>query len=392
MVDNMQIPALDIDVLTDTQMLKPDSCSHSMTKKYLASPEDVWYCKEATDPMRARYEVLGQEFYRLFIATQPVMRLAKKTSNEQYFVLSKEIPDFRPIPFQKQIRFTNGIYTGLGQILIVSIFLHEIDLNLGNLGLDRHNRLVKIDGDWSFASFVNPELLEGKASDITPALLSRLPYLTHYDAHNWLDVIQKGTEHSTSELFSDELMQTPYFRSEINAAMLQIILLPDSYVHQFINLYLPENTETLTAYLIQRKNQLQQSAVRNTSFIQFLSTPAATDTVHTHLHQIKHFSTADALSPLNHSEYEDFESEYLSYWAKFRGAFVHSPQTVADLDAIQSNDLFENDNSIDIETASSISREAPQETFRMFSVTPSKQLGDSPLRFNRTFSNLSSFF
>ncbi len=124
---------------------------------------------------------------------------------------------------------TKGVYTGLGHILVASIFSHEIDLNTGNLLINRQNKIVKFDGDWSLAALMHPDVLRGKPANITSNLLSQLPYLPNYFAYNWLDIRRFGESHP-STLFTDDLLLAPHYRAEINQTILRILLLPESYI------------------------------------------------------------------------------------------------------------------------------------------------------------------
>lgn len=390
--DIMPITETDIRTFTKIEMLKPESCSHEITKGYFEDEEAVWYCKEALDETRARHEILGQEFYRMLLPYHPEMRLAKDFETGQCFTLSKEITGFQPVPIQKKLRLTSGVYTGLGQILVLAIFLHEIDLNMGNLGLNQDNKFIKIDGDWIFSSLVRPDLLVGKSSDITPELFDKLPYLTNYDAYNWLDILNKG-EPRSSDIFSDSLIGAPHFRFEINAAILQIILLSDNHICRFTEFYLPENAESLNSFLLERKEKLKQSAVKNESFIRFLLSPAAEEVMRSHLSTIKNYTSMNPASPFVSIEDSDFEHDCWSVLYSLRSEIKQSPRATSCTSVPEEDDMFF-DGETDAESFSSSSQSSfsTVDRYRMFSTTPDSSTSSSGslMRLNRTFSDLSS--
>ena len=389
----MPITEFDIRKFTTIEMPKPESCSHEITTGYFEDEADVWYCKEALDETRARHEILGQEFYRLLLPYHPEMRLAKDFETGQWFTLSKAVIGFQPIPIQKKLRLTSGVYTGLGQILVLAIFLHEIDLNMGNLGLNQHNKFIKIDGDWSFSSLVRPDLLVGKSSDITPELFDSLPYLTNYEAHNWLDILNKG-EPTSSDVFSDDLIDAPHFRLEINAAILQIILLPDSYIRRFAEFYLPGNYESLNSFLLEKKEKLKQSAVENESFIRFLSSPDAEDVMRFHLSTIKNYAPRNPSSLFVSIDDVDFEQDCWSVLCSLRSEIKKIPRTAICTSVPEEDEMF-CDIGTDAESFSSQPSFSTVDRYGMFRIRSassesSRSSSGSLMRFNRTFSDLSS--
>lgn len=102
----MPFNEIDMQLFTPVAMLKPESCSHTISKGTLTFSNKAWFCKEVADPLLARYEVLSQEFYRLINPKQPQTFLGKDHSTHTYYILSEEVAGFKFIPTNKKIRLT----------------------------------------------------------------------------------------------------------------------------------------------------------------------------------------------------------------------------------------------------------------------------------------------
>ena len=74
----MPIHEIDIQLSQEIDMDCLASGSHAMSKGKLMHSNKIWFCKAASNALRARYEVLAQEFYRLIISGQPETRIAKQ--------------------------------------------------------------------------------------------------------------------------------------------------------------------------------------------------------------------------------------------------------------------------------------------------------------------------
>lgn len=235
-------------------------------------------------------------------------------------------------------------------------------------------------------------MLVGKSSDITPELFDSLPYLTNYEAHNWLDILNKG-EPTSSDIFSDDLIDAPHFRLEINAAILQIILLPDNHIRRFSEFYLPGNSESLNCFLLERKEKLKQSAVKNESFIRFLSSPDAEDVMRFHLSTIKNYAPRNPTSLFVSIDDVDFEQDCWSVLCSLRSEIKKIPRTAICTSVPEEDEMFGDIIETDAESFSSQSSFSTVDRYRMFSVTPDSSRSSSSgslMRFNRTFSDLSS--
>lgn len=250
--------------------------SHPVSRGTLKGSEKAWIKKLMDEPDVARIEIMSQEFFRLLIPHQSETRLLHDPPYGNHYILSEEVTGYRSLPQNQAHNFQNGTYTGLGQVVVGSMYLQEIDLKNGNVGLDNQNRVAKIDGDWCFA--------EGRFDgdyNITPETIASLPYPKDFYAFNWFDLILQGTARANSRIIDHDLTNSPQFRAEVNQAMLKICLIPDEYIERYVSAFMPDSGEArpFIEKMRSRRNELQQSALQNPSFQAYLKTEQAkTDT------------------------------------------------------------------------------------------------------------------
>jgi hypothetical protein len=286
----------------------PSYSSHPVVKGVLRFSNKQWVCKTVESESRARYEVLSQEFYRLILNHQPETRIAKTSDGQTYYVLSEEISGFNPLPFDEQANFVNGVYTGLGEVLLVAVFLHEIDLNLNNIGLNHQNQVLKIDGGWSMASVILPEEYFDKPFDITASLIQDLPFVRDYSVHNWLDKIELCDElDADSRIVDTHVSQAAHFRAEINQTILSILILPESYIRSFAQLYLlGKPVEHLVDVFRLRQKELRRAAYADPSFSQYLHTIDAKNWVSCYTNHLKTFTAHQWHPVIQANAHEEF--------------------------------------------------------------------------------------
>jgi hypothetical protein len=284
--------------------------SHAAHRGTLTSePDRSFFIKKMEDSVVANSEVLAQEFFRLIMPYQPETRTAELveevvvdgTTKEahSYYVLSEEVKGYRALPATESVHFGDGTYTGLGQAVVCAMFLQEIDLKNGNIGLDERGRVVKIDGDWCFAP-LNDDKFSRFSYAITPEGIESLPFPKGFYAFNWLDAIHQGTLKPVSRLIAPELSEAPLFRKEVNEAILMLCLLPDELIDRFVKSYAPRETqEKLLVLMKERLQQLRVSAARTPSFVDYLKTPEASEAKAKVIAQINAFKTygTSLLSP-----------------------------------------------------------------------------------------------
>ncbi|HBI22363.1 MAG TPA: hypothetical protein DDY37_07280, partial [Legionella sp.] len=239
--------------------------SHHVTRGTVHGSTKNWICKAmgtAEDrSMRvsfmqkdsAQRELLAQEFFRLIIPHQPETRVAQNPDSHDYFILSEEALAYRQLPKNEALNFENGTYTGLGQALMCAMFVEEIDLKNGNIGLDNQNRVIKIDGNLSFSSRAPGHRgLHNMEND----LLSTLPYPTHFFTFNWLDYVKRRVRHPTSRIVDSTLKISPQFRQEVNQAIFKICLLPDHIIEGFVSACIPERCAEFIDLILSRRDRL----------------------------------------------------------------------------------------------------------------------------------------
>lgn len=247
-----------------------------------------WFVKCAEEAYdKGTSELIGQEFARFILPSQPKTRLAVN-ENGEYFILSKEVPEFRSF-YEKEPAFSttkekleNRTYFGLGEVLIVALVITEADLRTANIGVNDKGQVVKIDGDNCFAG-LDP-FYAGRSFIITEEILRNLPFIdkSQYQGE-WLDPC-------ISDVVSKELGSTPSFRHEIDSTILKIILLPESLIREFVLAYNLESSrsEALIGELLTRQQALQFAALTNESFLNYLVSDQIDEDLST---QIQYWST-----------------------------------------------------------------------------------------------------
>ena len=281
------MPILDIIKFTPVTAFRVKNIAeytHNVARGTLEGHIGIVIGKEAKNHIVAKSEVLAQEFFRLLIPHQPETRLANDPAGVHY-VLSAEVSGFRKLPEMQADDFANGNITGLGQALLIAMFLQETDAKNGNIGLDAHNRVIKIDGDWCFS--------EGRYAgsySLTAEAIASLPYPKDFATFNWLDLVNQGVDYPTSKIVQPSLSQAPQFRSEVNQAMLKICLLPDRFIDVLVYAYLVDAGAKQFCDLFKaRRDALMVSALKNTSFQDYLDTPQAAADTQSILNQMSSF-------------------------------------------------------------------------------------------------------
>ena len=303
------MPDIDMTRVTTLKTLPKKSYeSHQMSVVEFDNRQ--WFRKNIASEYDARMEVLAQEFFRLIIPHQPETRIGIDHNNNTFSVLSEEVAGFHGLPNNEAHNFRNGKYTGFGQASLLAMFVKEGDFKNGNVGLDDKNRVIKIDGDYGFYSFENLQ-----ECPITPENIGNLPYPPKdFHANNWLDLVKLGTKLPNSTLIDAELADSPQFRSEVNQAMQRIILIPDSYLQQFLGAYMPGNEwadkrQEFTDLILLRRDQLKNAALNNDSFKSYLQTEEADANAKQMLEQLKSFKAAGE-PVVSSEEYSQLESNF----------------------------------------------------------------------------------
>jgi hypothetical protein len=286
--------------------------SHKVTRGTLFGNPKTWICKEMKTPHSARKELLSQELFRLIIPNQPETLIAENSTTKVFYILSEEISGYRNLPEGEAASFSNGHYHGLGQVMTLAMFLQEIDLKNGNIGLNDKNQVIKIDGEWCFAEFTDNNLSHNYK--LTPQAIEYLPYPKDYYTYNWLDIIRKKTYQPKSRIIDSTLSNTSQFRTEVNETLLKLCLIPDRYFEQFVDQYISAGAAKYAKSMQKRQKELMESATQNLSFKAYLKTPEAQLEAKNFLNILKDFKVENTpiVSKENHIELEkEFEFQQL---------------------------------------------------------------------------------
>ena len=290
----------------DPKVSSPTPFSHIVMRGKLKGTDKIWICKEISDPGKAKLEALAQEFFRLIIPHQPETRLARNPATGVHYILSEEVAGYKSLPKNEAHHFANGTITGLGQALLLAVFLEESDLKNGNIGLNNSNQVIKIDGDRCFS-----QLRRSEDFNLTHATIDALPYPTGFYANHWLDLITKGRKHKKSSIVSPELAQSEQFRAEVNQAILKICLLPDEFIKSFVDVYIPAGGDRFITLLKDRGELLRSSALVNPSFVDYIGTELAHTEAMSFLNHMKKFKAAGAKTIVVDEAHKNIEQDVL---------------------------------------------------------------------------------
>lgn len=238
-------------------------------------PGKSWIRKEAHNPGEAKIEVLAQEFLRLIIPYQPETLVEQDASTGVCYIFSEEVLGYRPLPPDQAINFSNGHYTGLGRAMLCALFLSEIDLKNGNIGLNDRGQVIKIDGDQCFGGRYYRE--KSLLDDISVQALAALPYPVNTIYNNWLDIIYLNQTFPESYILSPVLSNDLQFRKEVNQALLMICVLPDELIERFVDAYTPAAGNYFLNLIQDRRDALRHVALQNESFRFYVITADAND-------------------------------------------------------------------------------------------------------------------
>ncbi|TAK72626.1 MAG: hypothetical protein EPO11_09835 [Gammaproteobacteria bacterium] len=289
-------------------------------------PQDDWYGKKTKDAISALRETIGQEILRLMIPYQPKTR---RVEGKSINVMAKKVEGFvslsdllteKKINIKEKIK--QGEYKGLGKLLVLALFLHEVDLHLKNIGINKYNQIVNIDGDWKFVDSQDNYPIEKTA--ITAQLFQFLPFIkTNYTLYNWLDVIAQGKQRA-SQIIDEEIMNLPDFRQEVNEALLLIILMPSELWETFINSYMKENetqeihdeAKRLLKILKSQQTYFAAAALDLPDFKEYVASQVADEDVTKYLSYLSQFRTTNNINLMERYSAHNFHSnveEEMSY-------------------------------------------------------------------------------
>ena len=269
---------------------KPKLLSDSSKEKY----KYEWLCKSfassSLSSQHATIEVISQELRRL-LDYGPKTRFSFHIADgkRSWAVLSKFVPGFisyqgYEINFYQQIfrGYNSGIISGLGSMLVLSLWLGEIDLKLANFGyfnIKNKKVVVHVDGDCSFASLQKFESHKYN-HDFNFEDINALPALKNYHPHNWLNSVREFNQVSIqgSERISlEKIRENNAFKTEVLKMVLFITLLPDRLIDRFVEHYRPSSRELsiIKTQLKQRRDIFYKDLDKIEGFSEFVLTGEA---------------------------------------------------------------------------------------------------------------------
>lgn len=255
-----------------------------MYRYQLFDSSSSWIGKQVSSLEMAKKEQIAQEFFRMILPRQPKTRVFKFETG--WFVLSEEVPSFEYLPKGRSECYSNGVYVGLGEILLLSVYLGEIDLNEGNIGLNHKKEIIKIDGEQCFEQI--DHTLSSKDIQL-------LPFIEDFKAERWLDlklnIFPYGDE---SELIDKRLCDALSFRQEVNRTILILCLLTRNMITRFVHAYGLESSTFYVDYLVRRTKELMHAGLLNPSFRAYLLDKNMTMFIEETLKSLLMFKTSES--------------------------------------------------------------------------------------------------
>lgn len=298
----------------------------------LKDSDKTWICTQVDSEDAAWHRLVSQEFFRLMLPYQPETRVVCDDKEGDFYILTEQVLGFQPLPeindgseewtfgeyqryrsdyatqaSQRHLEETPTIgysYHELGSILILAVLVHQDTLSSPlNLGIDHKNRAVMIDGSRCFSQIIDPDV-PFISRDITPDLLKSLPIPDGYFAKKWLHYItdSRFTGHNWNEATYKavgnnlkNLSKEPRFREEMNRTMLKILVMPNWFLDQFFTLLPAFVCQSYSDFFRQRRDELIHSALQNSSFQAYLSTPKALKVIQDFVKHVQTFKAEDTL-------------------------------------------------------------------------------------------------
>lgn len=288
---------------------KPPKANLITSKQAAGKYKHQWYAKNQPIALTANTEVIAQELFRMNIPNHPKTRLVIGDRNET-IVSSREVPGFKSLEKMdaRELRkkLGSGEYKGLGEVMVMALWLNECDLKLGNMGVDKNGKVVKIDGDWCFAQ------LRGQSEiTITEDTLAKLP-LADIAAYNWLDYKVDGKLNLTPVVASVNLQHNSQFRNEIHETILKILLLPHDSLTEFVRHYMGSNedAEKIFTLLAERRQALLAAALINDNFCSFMKSSQADKLKTAYIKQLNDFKLTGKTQLSDHDRVKDINERF----------------------------------------------------------------------------------
>lgn len=241
-------------------------------------------------------EVSVQELIRSMHLENPKGKVGVDTAG--FFALSHEVEGF--IPLRELLenqgeenvirRINENEYKDFGRIVVYAICTKEFDLHTRNIGINKNNRFVKIDGDWALARLRlkvdGDRLLSGKFN-ITTDVIASLPLLPlpqvvitgqhmnnafDYMVFNHFDQFKEGKLIQKDQQTFINKISSPAVRKDINIALLYFILYPTACLKKIAGHQCSDqrNADTVYLELIMNRLQILKAAAIDSEFNKFI--------------------------------------------------------------------------------------------------------------------------
>jgi hypothetical protein len=257
-------------------------------------------------------QLLAREFMRVIAPYQPETRLAKNVDNGSYSMLSEIIPEaeeFSGLPINKAQQFVNGTFTGLGQVVAVSMVLQNINLGYKSLALDKEKRVI-IKNTWCFDHHWHSE-----PKHLNQDAIEELPYPPYYyRPRYWFDFGISGRGGFISEFLSRELCTCKPFRDEVNQAILKMCLMPPSFIDKLVYACIDEEREQrqLSKLIKGYRKDLINAVLINKSFNEYIkSAELVNQDINELLTQMKSFQVGGIDVYLNEDERQQLMDDFI---------------------------------------------------------------------------------
>jgi hypothetical protein len=266
-----------------------------------------WFVKKTKDRDSALRELIANELFRLISDHPHPCTLVAKKEEEQtvdWFVLSE---DFSPSYEMAEIAALEN-YFGFADILVTSVWIHEVDLRLPNILVNHtEKKLAKIDGGCSFYG-LRHKMQDDDMTEFN--ILNTLPYPDRYCAYHWLTYISSNGSFELRYFPKPDHLPA-CFTEEKNKAILRICLLPESFISSLLEvILLKSNVNVFCEFLVNRQHQMRASVFNNSTFIEYLQSDKAKADSDIFLKKMKDFVTHDIKIIKNSPSISLLESQY----------------------------------------------------------------------------------
>lgn len=268
---SMKIKQLDHSKFCELEFLpaRPPHHSHDMSIGTLSSISDSrWYAKKMKDPQQATINLLASELYRLVCQHRQPKALITKTDENEWFYLSEDLgTSYRSAELFPSLNDK----LGLADVLLVALWLNEVDLKCDNLLIDYKTFYVaKIDPECSFYSLFSSEYRH----EITPRMLECLPKPHCYPTYNWLRYLFQNN-FQTKEFRGSGILPSGFIKDK-HATLLKLSLLPNVFIEALCKSVLfKSQQDAFCSFLIKRASDIKKSAMFDAAFLSYASSEEA---------------------------------------------------------------------------------------------------------------------